>query len=128
MPTKQQRRLSRSKAEHAAGPAASLKKPLSIRVERVLVRHSAWIVAALILLATVRIVATYTVFNHTADEPAHVACGMEWLEKGVYRWEPQHPPLARVAAALGPYLLGARSQGTDITFLRQAAGPPSGLD
>src|SRR5581483_1078110 len=26
-----------------------------------------------------------------------------------YTWEPQHPPLARVAAALGPYLLGARS-------------------
>src|SRR5207248_6982316 len=65
-----------------------------------------------------RIIATYTVFNHTADEPAHVACGMEWLDQGVYRWEAQHPPLARVAAALGPYLLGVRSQGTarDISF------------
>ena len=67
---------------------------------------------ALVLIASIRIVATYTVFNHTLDEPAHVACGMEWLDKGVYRWEPQHPPLARVAAALGPYLLGIRSQGT----------------
>jgi hypothetical protein len=57
-------------------------------------------------------VTTYTVFNRTLDEPAHIACGMEWLDKGVYRWEPQHPPLARVAAALGPYLLGVRSQGT----------------
>ena len=64
------------------------------------------------MLATVRIAATYTVFNHTSDEPAHIACGMEWLDQGVYRWEPQHPPLARVAAALGPYLAGIRSQGT----------------
>jgi len=67
---------------------------------------------ALILFGSLRIVATYTVFNHTADEPATVACGMEWLDKGVYTWEPQHPPLARVAAALGPYLSGIRSQGT----------------
>jgi hypothetical protein len=37
---------------------------------------------------------------------------MEWLDKGVYTWEPQHPPLARVASALGPYLLGMRSQNT----------------
>ena len=70
------------------------------------------IVLALMLVATVRIAATYTVFNNTADEPAHVACGMEWLAEGQYRWEPQHPPLARVAAALGPYLIGDRPQGT----------------
>ena len=67
---------------------------------------------ALVLIASIRIVATYTVFSHTSDEPAHVACGMEWLDKGTYTWEPQHPPLARVAVALGPYLSGIRSQGT----------------
>jgi 4-amino-4-deoxy-L-arabinose transferase-like glycosyltransferase len=65
----------------------------------------------LVLLASLRIVTTYTVFNHTMDEPAHIACGMEWLDRGVYRWEPQHPPLARVLTAIGPYLLGTRSQG-----------------
>jgi len=70
------------------------------------------IVLVLIAIASVRIAATYTVFNHTSDEPAHIACGMEWLDKGLYQWEPQHPPLARVAAALGPYLLGIRCQGT----------------
>ncbi len=66
----------------------------------------------LLVLASARIVSTYTVFSQTMDEPAHIACGMEWLDKGVYRWEAQHPPLARVAAALGPYLLDIRSQGT----------------
>ena len=64
---------------------------------------------ALILLATLRIVATYTVFNHTFDEPAHISTGMEWLDKGTYTLEPQHPPLARIAVALGPYLLGRRT-------------------
>ena len=34
---------------------------------------------------------------------------MEWLDQGTYRYETQHPPLARVTAALGPYLAGVRS-------------------
>jgi 4-amino-4-deoxy-L-arabinose transferase-like glycosyltransferase len=68
-----------------------------------------------VALATVRIAATYGVFSHTFDEPAHVATGMEWLERGAYRLEPQHPPLARVLVALGPYLAGERGHGhTDI--------------
>jgi hypothetical protein len=85
---------------------------LAARSLAFLERRSLAISLALVLLASIRIVTTYTVFNRTLDEPAHIACGMEWLDKGVYRWEPQHPPLARVAAALGPYLLGVRSQGT----------------
>src|SRR5580765_4696269 len=72
-------------------------------------RHARAIAIAAVLLATVRIAATYRVFSHTLDEPAHIGAGMEWLDKKAYTWEPQHPPLARVAAAIGPYLLGARS-------------------
>jgi len=75
-------------------------------------RHSRALALALILLASARIVSTYGVFSHTSDEPAHVACGIEWLANGVYTWEPQHPPLARVAVALGPYLIGARPANT----------------
>src|SRR5579871_2235257 len=74
-------------------------------------KHSLLIFFALTAIASVRIVSTYHVFSHTSDEPAHIACGMEWLSKGVYKYEPQHPPLARVAAALGPFLAGLRSQG-----------------
>jgi 4-amino-4-deoxy-L-arabinose transferase-like glycosyltransferase len=65
----------------------------------------------LVAFAVARIVATYRVFNQTYDEPAHIACGIEWLDLGQYRYEHQHPPLARVAAALGPYLAGIRSSG-----------------
>jgi hypothetical protein len=72
---------------------------------------AALLVAGAIALGSLRIVSTYTVFNHTVDEPAHIACGMEWLDRGTYKMEPQHPPLARVMAALGPYLSGIRLQG-----------------
>ena len=71
----------------------------------------ALLVAGAIVLGSLRIVSTYLVFNHTVDEPAHIACGMEWLERGTYTMETQHPPLARVMAALGPYLSGVRLQG-----------------
>ncbi len=65
-------------------------------------------VAVLIGLAIIRVASTYAVFNSTSDEPAHIACGMEWLQWGSYTYEPQHPPLARVAVALGPFLKGLR--------------------
>jgi hypothetical protein len=62
-------------------------------------------------LATVAVVTTYPVFSQMWDEPATLAAGMEWLSTGSYRYEEQHPPLARVASALLPYLRGARSLG-----------------
>ena len=71
-------------------------------------RRPRLIVFLAVLLASLRIASTYPVFSHTADEPVHLACGLEWLEKHTYTFEAQHPPLARVAAALGPYLEGAR--------------------
>lgn len=76
-------------------------------------RHATLTLVILLAIASLRIAATYTVFNHTVDEPGHVACGMEWLDKGTYHYETQHPPLARVATAVGPYLAGLRSTGQD---------------
>lgn len=69
--------------------------------------------AALLLIgiAVLRVLATYAVFNQTFDEPLHLACGMEWLSSHRYTYEVLHPPLARVAIALGPYLSGLRSFG-----------------
>ncbi len=64
-------------------------------------------------LAIFRIVAAYPSISLAYDEPAHIACGMEWLDKGTFELEPLHPPLARVAAAIGPYLAGARLPQVD---------------
>jgi hypothetical protein len=69
------------------------------------------LVAACLAIGVARIVATYHVFNQTWDEPAHVAAGMQWLDRGRYTYEPLHPPLARVMEALGPRLAGIRSAG-----------------
>jgi hypothetical protein len=84
-------------------------------------KHAVSAAVALVLIASLRIAATYTIFNHTIDEPAHIACGMQWLDKRVYTYEPQHPPLARVAAALGPYLSGLRSAGRPSMYNEGAA-------
>ena len=72
-----------------------------------------WVLAciAVTLLTLWRIASTHTAFSQTNDEPAHIACGMEWLDHGTYDYETQHPPLARIAAASLPYLSGIRSTG-----------------
>jgi hypothetical protein len=70
-------------------------------------------VALLAAIGVVRIVSTYHVFNHTMDEPASIAQGMEWLVRGTYTLDNRHPPLSRIAAALGPYLVGLRLEDTD---------------
>ncbi len=57
-----------------------------------------------------RVAATYPYVSATSDEPAHISCGMEWLQFGTYTYERQHPPLGRIAVALGPYLRGLRSK------------------
>jgi hypothetical protein len=74
-------------------------------------RLASLLVFGFIVFGTVRIVSTYSVFNHTVDELAHLACGMEWLDRGTYMIEGQHPPLARIMGALGPYLSGIGLQG-----------------
>jgi len=61
------------------------------------------------IFTAVRLAPTYTIFVATYDEPFHIASGMEWLDRGQYTYQWEHPPLARVAVALGPYLAGLRS-------------------
>lgn len=86
-------------------------------------------------IAVARVVATYEVYSPTFDEPAHLAAGMEWLDRGVYRYEPLHPPLGRIAIALGPWLggfhshggLGPWQEGNTILHSRGAPGPAMAL-
>src|SRR5712672_3288010 len=65
-----------------------------------------WVFYIFVILAlgTLPIIGTYPVSSHTADEPAHIAAGMELLDRGSFTYEQQHPPLARLAVAVGPYL------------------------
>jgi hypothetical protein len=76
----------------------------------------------LLILATARIVATYSVFNDTVDESWHIGCGMVWLSGRVYDCNPEHPPLARGMMALGPYLAGARDTGEHFILNQDRSG------
>jgi hypothetical protein len=71
---------------------------------------------ALIVAATVAIASTARVFSGTVDEPAHLAAGMQWLTTGDYTYDLPHPPLGRIAAALGPFAHGARSTGDSAIY------------
>jgi Dolichyl-phosphate-mannose-protein mannosyltransferase len=57
------------------------------------------LVAALTIVAAVRVASTHRVFSVTIDEPLHLAGGWQWLG-GDYTIDISHPPLARVLAAL----------------------------
>jgi 4-amino-4-deoxy-L-arabinose transferase-like glycosyltransferase len=76
-----------------------------------LARRSLALAVCLMAIATLRIASTYSETGPTWDEPGHMACGLQYLVQHVYRYESQHPPLARVMSALGPYLAGARPLG-----------------
>jgi hypothetical protein len=75
-----------------------------------------WAAALLGAVAIAGIASTYRVFNNFYDEPAHIAAGMEWLDRGTFTLEPQHPPLSRVASALLPWLAGEKSHGNTHMF------------
>ncbi|HVR40720.1 MAG TPA: hypothetical protein VMU84_16610 [Thermoanaerobaculia bacterium] len=51
----------------------------------------------------VRVASTHLVFAQTLDEPIHVAAGHEWLTRGTYQLDFEHPPLSRMLFAL-PFL------------------------
>ncbi len=67
--------------------------------------------ALVVLLALGLAASTWHVFDQTWDEPEHLAAGLSLLDRGHYVYDIQHPPLGRLALAVGPYLAGARSQG-----------------
>lgn len=61
------------------------------------------LLAAIVIFTAARVMTTHRVFSQTSDEPYHLAAGYDFLTKGTYSLEPEHPPLARVIHAL-PFL------------------------
>jgi Dolichyl-phosphate-mannose-protein mannosyltransferase len=59
-------------------------------------------------IGVARIVSTYREFTQTVDENSDIACGMQLLQNRVYFMDVKHPPVGRIAVALGPYLEGLR--------------------
>lgn len=82
--------------------------------------------AVIMAIGAARIRATHGVLSNTYDEPVHVAGGMELLDRGTHTYEFLHPPFARVVAAVGPWLIGARSTGSWNQWLEGSAVLNSG--
>jgi len=81
------------------------------------------VLALIIAVACGLAAGSWRVYSNTWDEPEHLAAGIELLDRGKYEYDTEHPPLARVLLALGPYLAGAHSYGT-----RPPEGTPEGID
>jgi hypothetical protein len=114
--------LSRKKTTPEAGKARTVHAPQApaapavsgrwaTRIEPFLAKYARLLVVGFVLLGIGRIVSTYHVFATTADEPAHIACGLQYVAQHIYRYESQHPPLTRAMIALLPYLSGTRPRG-----------------
>jgi len=95
-----------TKSAPASEPVVRTSQPLRFLSSKPLL----W-ATLLVAAASLRIVSTYSHFCFTADEPGHFGCGLEYVASHVYRLETQHPPLARAAMALLPYLDGSRPAG-----------------
>jgi 4-amino-4-deoxy-L-arabinose transferase-like glycosyltransferase len=76
-----------------------------------LTRRSLPATVCFVAIGVARIAATYPILSVTTDEYCHFACGLEFVANHVYRYTPEHPPLARAMAATLPYLAGARPAG-----------------
>jgi dolichyl-phosphate-mannose-protein mannosyltransferase len=92
-------------------PPVTASAKASTSETRFIDRPRTWALCLIILLLVgiLRIVSTYHVFNHTIDEPSHIACGVQWWDEGIYQIETKHAPLARISVALGPYLAGVHA-------------------
>jgi hypothetical protein len=84
-------------------PLESIEKLLAPKIVQ------AVLAIVIIAIATLRIVGTYEKYNQTFDEGAHIAAGLETLDRGTFEREPLYPPLTRMAIAAGPYMQGART-------------------
>ena len=57
-------------------------------------------------IGVARIATAYRSSAQTSDETPNIACGMQYLDLGRYTYGAFHPPLARLAMALGPFSTG----------------------
>ena len=107
--------MSAKNKKRAAAVPVENKRVWRVAALSFLSRRSRAIALLAVVIASLRIAATYPVFNQTFDEPLHIGCGLKWLAGVVCADET--PPLGRVAEAIGPYLLGARAQSTPYSYM-----------
>jgi 4-amino-4-deoxy-L-arabinose transferase-like glycosyltransferase len=63
---------------------------------------------ALIVLSLVRMMATFTIYSATVDEPMHLSAALQLYTVHDYSYQPENPPLPRVIFGLAPWLGGMK--------------------
>ena len=78
------------------------------------------VAGALVLVFGVQIYTESRCKSPTSDEPPHIASGLSYVETGVFRGNPQHPPLLKELSGLSMVLGGVRWTRDEVTerFLR----------
>lgn len=69
-------------------------------------KKNIFIVSLILLFSSFLTVKNSLNNSYTADEPLHIATGLEIYQTGKYTLELQHPPVARAAIAFVPWLYG----------------------
>src|SRR5215475_10969969 len=64
--------------------------------------------SAAVLVAVLRVAATYRNTAEAIDEPIHVGAALELVDHHTYALDPVHPPLSRLAIGIPLYLAGER--------------------
>ncbi len=83
--------------------------PKSKRLLNVRLHYSPTFVAALLLsIFLIQALATASRLSATSDEPVHIAAGYSYWKTRDFRMNPEHPPLAKLLAALPLIVLGPR--------------------
>ena len=83
--------MAKKKTKHQAGTLAEMTTAAGPgfwegTLSPLLERRALAIAICLVVLACARIVASSAELSPTWDEPAHIACGLEYLAKHVYRY------------------------------------------
>ena len=101
------------KVRQASGPARGRQVPEVPQASTfsLLEKYALPLALCFILIGAIRIPLAFSQLGLTYDEPGHFACGLQYVAQHVYRYESQHPPLARAMTAILPYLYGARPTG-----------------
>ncbi len=106
--------------EKKSGPAGTLAETPRIVPTKPAHRAFGWIVVALAVLYFFVALSESLLKSASSDEPPHLASGLSYVATGIFRGNPQHPPLLKELSGLSLLLGGIhwpRTPATD-AFLR----------
>ncbi|PWU04937.1 MAG: hypothetical protein C5B51_15865 [Terriglobia bacterium] len=92
-------------------------------------KYFAWIASVLALVFFLVAFAESRGKSPTSDEPPHLAAGLSYVSTGIFRANPEHPPLLKELSGLSLLLGGIRfPRNKETEFLLHGPRPKGGLE